>query len=73
MFFVTIYLKVVFRRYLQPEKDYLSFSLVYNNGERTLDLVRKHIDSAFQNSQFNEYILNMVILFLLFIDMQRQS
>ncbi|XP_004492531.1 PH, RCC1 and FYVE domains-containing protein 1 [Cicer arietinum] len=31
----------VFRRYLQPEKDYLSFSLVYNNGERTLDLICK--------------------------------
>ncbi|EXB38473.1 putative E3 ubiquitin-protein ligase HERC1 [Morus notabilis] len=28
----------VFRRYLQPEKDYLSFSLLYNNGERSLDL-----------------------------------
>ncbi|KAK2361281.1 PH, RCC1 and FYVE domains-containing protein [Trifolium repens] len=32
---------IVFRRYLQPEKDYLSFSLVYNNGERTLDLICK--------------------------------
>ncbi|KAL5058301.1 hypothetical protein RYX36_029905 [Vicia faba] len=31
----------VFRRYLQQEKDYLSFSLVYNNGERTLDLICK--------------------------------
>ncbi|KAJ1379787.1 Zinc finger, FYVE/PHD-type, partial [Sesbania bispinosa] len=31
----------VFRRYLQPEKDYLSFSLVYNKGERTLDLICK--------------------------------
>ncbi|KAE9618205.1 putative chromatin regulator PHD family [Lupinus albus] len=31
----------VFRRYLQPEKDYLSFSLLYNNGERTLDLICK--------------------------------
>ncbi|CBI23652.3 unnamed protein product, partial [Vitis vinifera] len=29
----------VFRRYLRPEKDYLSFSLLYNNGERSLDLV----------------------------------
>lgn len=26
---------------MQPEKDYLSFSLVYNNGERTLDLICK--------------------------------
>ncbi|XP_068327784.1 PH, RCC1 and FYVE domains-containing protein 1-like isoform X2 [Pyrus communis] len=31
----------VFRRYLRPEKDYLSFSLLYNNGERTLDLICK--------------------------------
>ncbi|KAK7294813.1 hypothetical protein RJT34_17710 [Clitoria ternatea] len=31
----------VFKRYLQLEKDYLSFSLVYNNGERTLDLICK--------------------------------
>ncbi|XP_050371988.1 PH, RCC1 and FYVE domains-containing protein 1-like [Argentina anserina] len=31
----------VFRRYLRPEKDYLSFSLLYNNGERSLDLVCK--------------------------------
>ncbi|KAL5781708.1 hypothetical protein ACOSP7_006737 [Xanthoceras sorbifolium] len=31
----------VFKRYLRPEKDYLSFSLVYNNGERSLDLICK--------------------------------
>ncbi|GMH29196.1 hypothetical protein Nepgr_031039 [Nepenthes gracilis] len=31
----------VFRRYLCPEKDYLSFSLIYNNGERSLDLICK--------------------------------
>lgn len=31
----------VFRRYLRPEKDYLSFSLVYNNGDRSLDLICK--------------------------------
>ncbi|TKY65720.1 E3 ubiquitin-protein ligase HERC1 [Spatholobus suberectus] len=37
---------VVFRRYLQPEKDYLSFSLLYNNGERTLDLICKDKDEA---------------------------
>ncbi|KAM0946100.1 putative chromatin regulator PHD family [Dioscorea sansibarensis] len=29
----------VFRRFLRPEKDYLSFSLVYEGGERTLDLI----------------------------------
>ncbi|KAF8377176.1 hypothetical protein HHK36_030549 [Tetracentron sinense] len=31
----------VFRRFLRPEKDYLSFSLLYNNGERSLDLICK--------------------------------
>ena len=32
-------LQAVFRRFPRPEKDYLSFSLIYNNGERSLDLV----------------------------------
>ncbi|KAK9724307.1 hypothetical protein RND81_05G062700 [Saponaria officinalis] len=31
----------VFRRYLRPEKDYLSFSLIYNKGDRSLDLICK--------------------------------
>ncbi|GKV31003.1 hypothetical protein SLEP1_g39752 [Rubroshorea leprosula] len=31
----------VFQRFLHPEKDYLSFSLIYNNGRRTLDLICK--------------------------------
>ncbi|XP_074263712.1 PH, RCC1 and FYVE domains-containing protein 1-like [Silene latifolia] len=31
----------VFRRYLRPDKDYLSFSLLYNNGKRSLDLICK--------------------------------
>lgn len=31
----------VFRRFPRPEKDYLSFSLIYNNGERSLDLICK--------------------------------
>ncbi|GLT42149.1 hypothetical protein SLA2020_161680 [Shorea laevis] len=31
----------VFRRYLRPEKEYLSFSLIYNNGDRSLDLICK--------------------------------
>ncbi|KAF5185133.1 Regulator of chromosome condensation (RCC1) family protein [Thalictrum thalictroides] len=31
----------VFRRFPRPEKDYLSFSLLYNNGERSLDLICK--------------------------------
>jgi len=29
----------VFQRYLRPEKESLSFSLIYNNGKRSLDLV----------------------------------
>ncbi|KAF7141200.1 hypothetical protein RHSIM_Rhsim06G0090700 [Rhododendron simsii] len=31
----------VFQRYLRPEKDYLSFSLIYNSGKRSLDLICK--------------------------------
>ncbi|KAE9618312.1 hypothetical protein Lal_00047594 [Lupinus albus] len=31
----------VFQRYLHPEKDYLSFSLIYNDGKRSLDLIFK--------------------------------
>ncbi|GAA0146147.1 guanyl-nucleotide exchange factor [Lithospermum erythrorhizon] len=32
----------VFQRYLRPEKDYLSFSLIYNQGKRSLDLICKN-------------------------------
>ncbi|KAK7279227.1 hypothetical protein RJT34_24273 [Clitoria ternatea] len=31
----------VFRRFLRPEKDYLSFSLIHKKGERSLDLICK--------------------------------
>ncbi|CAF2153300.1 unnamed protein product [Brassica napus] len=31
----------VFKRFLRPEKDHLSFSLLYNNKERSLDLICK--------------------------------
>ncbi|XP_021771617.1 uncharacterized protein LOC110735746 [Chenopodium quinoa] len=31
----------VFRRFLRPDKDYLSFSLIYNNRKRSLDLICK--------------------------------
>ncbi|GMH22288.1 hypothetical protein Nepgr_024131 [Nepenthes gracilis] len=31
----------IFRRYLCPERDYLSFSLIYNNGKQSLDLICK--------------------------------
>lgn len=34
-----MFIQPVFKRFLRPEKDYLSFSLIYNNGERSLDLV----------------------------------
>lgn len=37
--------QAVFRRYLRPEKDYLSFSLIYNYGKRSLDLV-SYIDQV---------------------------
>ncbi|KAL8238579.1 hypothetical protein R6Q59_015146 [Mikania micrantha] len=33
----------VFKRNRQPEKEYLSFSLIYKNGERSLDLICKDI------------------------------
>ncbi|KAG8389817.1 hypothetical protein BUALT_Bualt01G0017900 [Buddleja alternifolia] len=32
----------VFQRYLRPDKDYLSFSLIYSNGKRSLDLICKN-------------------------------
>ncbi|XP_072989524.1 PH, RCC1 and FYVE domains-containing protein 1-like isoform X1 [Typha latifolia] len=32
---------LVFQRYLLPDKDHLSFSLIYNNGKRSLDLICK--------------------------------
>ncbi|CAL9065019.1 PH, RCC1 and FYVE domains-containing protein 1-like isoform X1 [Musa acuminata AAA Group] len=31
----------VFQRYPRPDKDYLSFSLIYNDGKRSLDLICK--------------------------------
>ncbi|KAL0366107.1 UNVERIFIED_CONTAM: PH, RCC1 and FYVE domains-containing protein 1 [Sesamum radiatum] len=31
----------VFKRFLRPDKEYLSFSLIYNDGERSLDLICK--------------------------------
>ncbi|XP_019181072.1 PREDICTED: E3 ubiquitin-protein ligase HERC2-like [Ipomoea nil] len=36
----------VFKRFLRPEKDYLSFSLIYKNGERSLDLICKDNEEA---------------------------
>ncbi|CAN1801910.1 PH, RCC1 and FYVE domains-containing protein 1 [Linum perenne] len=36
-----VYCQAVFQRYRHPEKDYLSFSLIYNNGKRSLDLICK--------------------------------
>jgi hypothetical protein len=37
---LCIIYQAVFRRFLRPEKDYLSFSLIYKNGQRSLDLVK---------------------------------
>lgn len=45
MLALTYTLQAVFRRYLRPEKDYLSFSLIYKKGERSLDLVRENANS----------------------------
>ena len=42
LLFSLFHLQAVFRRYLRPEKDYLSFSLLYRNGERSLDLVSEN-------------------------------
>uniref|UniRef100_A0A804MCV6 Regulator of chromosome condensation (RCC1) family with FYVE zinc finger domain n=1 Tax=Zea mays TaxID=4577 RepID=A0A804MCV6_MAIZE len=33
---------LVFQRFLLPEKDHLSFSLIYNDGKRSLDLICKN-------------------------------
>lgn len=41
---VDMSMQPVFKRYLRPEKEYLSFSLIYNNGERSLDLVSEQIN-----------------------------
>lgn len=49
---VSFYLQAVFRRYLRPEKDYLSFSLIYKKGERSLDLVWIHIHFEFKFVNF---------------------
>lgn len=40
-FLLTYTLQAVFRRYLRPEKDSLSFSLIYKKGDRSLDLVSR--------------------------------
>ncbi|KAF5730073.1 hypothetical protein HS088_TW20G00443 [Tripterygium wilfordii] len=37
----TLCSQTVFQWHLRPEKDYLSFSLIYNNGKRSLDLICK--------------------------------
>ena len=39
--------QAVFRRFLHPEKDYLSFSLIYKKGQRSLDLVRCNVLFSF--------------------------
>ncbi|KAK4788782.1 hypothetical protein SAY86_020101 [Trapa natans] len=39
---VDDFVLAVFQRYLCPEKDYLSFSLIYNDGKQSLDLICKN-------------------------------
>ena len=73
-FVLTSTLQAVFRRYLRPEKDYLSFSLIYKKGERSLDLVRKHSDSRIGNKFVNfKQILNLLLPLFIFLDLQGQS
>lgn len=51
-------LQAVFQRYLRPEKDYLSFSLPYNNGKRSLDLVSGGSSKLFVFTLFPIFIYN---------------
>jgi hypothetical protein len=44
-----IIVQAVFQRYLRPEKDYVSFSLIYNNGKRSLDLVSDSLSDCMDN------------------------
>jgi hypothetical protein len=50
--------QAVFQRYLRPEKDYVSFSLIYNNGKRSLDLVSDSLCDSMVN-----YIIIVVFSF----------
>lgn len=55
-------LQAVFQRYLRPEKDYLSFSLIYNNGKRSLDLVSGgSLNSICNYIVSNSYFYNNII------------
>jgi hypothetical protein len=53
--------QAVFQRYLRPEKDYVSFSLIYNNGKRSLDLVSDSLCDSMVN-----YIIIVVFSFFLY-------
>jgi len=55
--------QAVFRRFLHPEKDYLSFSLIYKKGQRSLDLVCKdqaELKFGFQHSRHSLPLLQAV-------------
>lgn len=50
----------VFQRFPRPEKDYLSFSLIYNHGKRSLDLVGTEVLKSMNNHiMFCIYFLNI--------------
>nr|GFB49827.1 E3 ubiquitin-protein ligase HERC2 [Tanacetum cinerariifolium] len=40
----------VFKRYRRTEKEYLSFSLIYQNGKRSLDLICKDNAEGYKSS-----------------------
>jgi hypothetical protein len=56
-----IIVQAVFQRYLRPEKDYVSFSLIYNNGKRSLDLVSDSLSDCIDN-----YTIIVVFDFFIF-------
>lgn len=57
-----IFEQAVFQRYLRPEKDYVSFSLIYNNGKRSLDLV----SDSLCDSMYNYNIILFFVIFCIF-------
>lgn len=68
-------MQAVFQRYLRPEKDYVSFSLIYNNGKRSLDLVSDSLFEFMVNYiiivVFSFSIFSIIIISVLFSDLQR--
>jgi hypothetical protein len=59
LFFLILW-QAVFQRFPRPEKDYLSFSLIYNHGKRSLDLVGTEVLKSMNNHiMFCIYFLNI--------------